>query len=359
MLVDQGITANGMDLFDIDLIDIETGKMVKLSENNRRSSQLNMSPDGKWLTYQIEDHGTQIKLLSTEPGSAPFSLGECTWNDSRDCEMPEWSHDGQKLLWSDGRGVWYYESGGTEPVNLFKNTLEAADAQGVLGEFQVTYEGLTWSPVGRYALTTVHAEPDGSYWTGLLDNRMGRMIQVPDTFGSDSPLGRTAWLEDGRLLVASADTDEGTSAQIKVWRVLPAHEDLLVLDATYDLRSLTGDNMIKTQPAGMIAAIDTITPISSRLVCLVLRTVENIHPASLYCLDLKYHLLRRIVDVPHDVEELEISPDLSGMIITGRHGSTLYASMDGRIYLDISPLLGDSPGKITWLNRPSTGKQSQ
>ena len=193
----------------------------------------------------------------------------------------------------------------------------------------------------------------------MLDNRTGRMVEVPDTYGSENPSGRVAWLEDGRVLVATKDIDESRPAHLKIWRVMPAHDNLLVLDEVIYLRSFSDGDNIASMPARSIFAIDAVTSINSRLVCLVMRTAENTIPPSLYCLDLKYRLLHRIVEVPHDIEDLEYSQDNSGIIITGSHGSTLYSSMDGSIYLDLNPLLGDSPSKIAWLVRPSAGKPQQ
>lgn len=359
MLVARGITANGVDLFDIAMLDFETGELVKLSENNRRSSHINLSPDGKWLVYQVEEDGIHIRLLRAVAGSEPLTLGECVRSDSRGCETAEWSPDSQKLLWSDERGIWYYEIGDVKPANLFREALEVMDASGEVRKLQVEYEGAVWSPRGRYALTTIRTEQIELFWTGLLDNRTGRMVEVPETYGSENPSGRVAWLEDGRVLVVTKDIEESRPAQIKIWRVLPAHDDLLVLDEVLYLRSLSDGDNIVSMPARSIFAIDAVTPINSRLVCLVMRTAGYTIPPSLYCLDLKYRLLHRIVEVPHDIENLEFSPDNSGIIITGSHGSTLYSSTDGIIYLDLNPLLGDNPGKIAWIVRPSAGKRPQ
>lgn len=359
LLVARGITANGVNLFDIAKLDLETGELVKLSENNRRITHLNLSPNGKWLAYQEDEGDTYIRLLQAVPGSEPLTLGKCVWSDSRGCQTAEWAPDSQKLLWSDERGIWYYEIGDVQPVNLFGEALEVMDASGQVQELQGEYERAVWSPKGRYALSTIRTKQIEMFWTGMLDNRTGRMVEVPDTYGSENPSGRVAWLEDGRVLVATKDIDESRTAQIKIWRVMPAHDNLLVLDEVIHLGSLPDGDNIASMPARNIFAIDAVTPINSRLVCLVMRTAENTIPPSLYCLDLKYRLLHRIVEVPHDVEDLEYSPYNSGIIITGSHGSILYSSMDGNIYLDLNPLLGDSPRKIAWLIRPSAGKQQQ
>jgi hypothetical protein len=92
---------------------------------------------------------------------------------------------------------------------------------------------------------------------------------------------------------------------------------------------------------------------------MVIRFDDADQPPTLYCLDLKYKLLQKIGEVPHDLVELAFSPDSSSVIMIGSHGSTLYASKGQEVYLDINPLLGDHPTRITWLNRKVTGKPDQ
>jgi hypothetical protein len=166
-------------------------------------------------------------------------------------------------------------------------------------------------------------------------------------------------LRDGRLLTAFGEVESSIPAHLRIWKVLPAHENLLVLDDIVPLSSVSGADELSRLPVNGILSVGKVISVDSRLVCMVIRFGDVDQPPTLYCLDLKYKLLQKIGEVPHDLVELAFSPDSSSVIMIGSHGSTLYASKGQEVYLDINPLLGDHPTRITWLNRKVTGKPDQ
>jgi TolB protein len=155
------------------------------------------SPDGRYLVFQSERHGSAELYIIGVDGTGERRL---TWNNADDTH-PDWSPDGRLIVFDSNRdGVW----------NAYVIRPDGT------GERRLTHRGRgtgtmfgrhpAWSPDGRRI--AFDSDRDGDEEIYVMDAD-GRNIQRPTrSAGRD---GHAAWTADGRELLFTSHREGGIS----------------------------------------------------------------------------------------------------------------------------------------------------
>src|SRR5690606_5459963 len=123
------------------------------------------------------------------PVASTVEAGLCLPETAQDCASLIWSADSRELLWNDSRGIWVTQPPRGLARQVLENQISVTDPRGGKTDVQVSFNQLSWSPGGRFALAQVALIGSDVHWQAVLDTRMGRLIQVPDTYtlGEEQP----------------------------------------------------------------------------------------------------------------------------------------------------------------------------
>ena len=211
--------------YKIDLLDPATGSQTPVVDalDNAWSLDLEMSPDGKWLAYILQDklgtqpatatpsalmiaynsppHGGMVQAgkiwaVRTDQPASAIEVGYCAMKMFSDnilipCRNLLWSSDSKSLAWSDGVGLWVVRPG--KPARL---VVENEISPGNMGNF---YWQQAWSPSGNYLLAeSKHYEGSDRV---VVDVLSGNIAKVENSHLYSMPAARMTWLMDDRLFV--------------------------------------------------------------------------------------------------------------------------------------------------------------
>ena len=214
----------------------------------------------------------------------------------------------------------------------------------------MTYKQLRWSPAGRYALAVVSPIGSEVRWHGIVDTLTNRLAQIPDTYEFKEQSTSAAWMPNGELIVAHrSDAQTDKPPFLELWSVLPTRDELLNLEATFNLPT----NSITTDPLYAEAKINYypkwLTAINERQIALALTPQDDQFAPTLFIFDLKYDLLEKLNEIIYDADRVLVSPDLVGAVITGWHEEILFAPADSGSLVDMRSLFGIKIDNPTWL----------
>jgi len=142
--------------WDIDLLDLESGKRSPFLNTRFNETHPRISPDGKWVTYASDENGHPEVFVT----SFPIASGkwQVSLNGGR---LPRWAPDGKGIFFGSGEGQFVavpisFSPGVQigEPKNLFAvrvpgqgfpqdRILPARDGQRFLANFQMSLESPT------------------------------------------------------------------------------------------------------------------------------------------------------------------------------------------------------------------------
>lgn len=351
------ITGNGMERFNLTLLDVATRQVSLLHEATPRLANLSLSSDGRWLAYYSPHQGGKIMIRSTEVNAQPIEAGDCQPISQLTCSPNvTWSADGAYLIWSDVRGVWLYWRTMQETNLVFGPRVEVNDPKGNKSQVQVQYDRLEWSPLGRYVLADVRTLPAGLRWQALLDTRQGKMVPLPGSAASSGKAVSAAWMPDGCLfLVYGGEALQNRPPSAERWSVSATIQGMTAPRQVYRLP-------VEDLP-DLSSAVKSTASTSSELVVLprwatslgsswmsfgITITGTNLAPV-LYSIDLSNGDLNRLRSLPYDTQDVFWSPDYRGALVLGWHNETLYAPSDSRPLVDLLPLLDAGACCYTWL----------
>jgi hypothetical protein len=355
LLRPRSMAANGIELFDLDLLDFTSKQTRHLIEGTARLLDLALSPDGAWLAYRQSPEGKPaIRLLHLSDPTSPANLGKCEATGSDSCTPIAWSPDSRNLLWSDPSGLWIAAAGKMPASVLHTSRVDVPDPQGKTSQIEARFSSPEWSPVGRFVLVQVVPNQSDASWHAVIDSLTGKLAQVLDSYKLAPDQISVSWLPDGRLAVArSSDPAQQTPATIQVWDVLATNPDLLVSTGIYKL------------PSGNLPSEATPLTISdSSNTRLRLDWIQQAHPGHLlfgtvqpespsetrlYDLNLLIKSFTQLTQLKSEVQEVLWAPDGSGMLIINANGQALFVSSDGKETTDLELSLDPPPTGFVWL----------
>jgi hypothetical protein len=347
ILRSRGMVGNGQELFDLLYYDAYTKNVTALQSETMRLNGLHLSPDGTRVAYLDNGRDPRNVYIQSLASSSPATwVGECHIDQEWQCTDAVWSADSSQVAWSDREGVWVYGISDTRAAIMITNTLNLADLDGNPAEVQVGYGDLEWSPAGRYLSAWVHPHLGEPRWRGVLDVRTGRVVEIPGTYQDTSAPENAIWMKDNRLLVVKAASPLNPFPEIDIWRLLPANEQLLVLektlsiklDAVTDVPELPEDQYVPSLPA----------QIGNNRFSLVIRAADERIPPILVLVDIRFGQLKFLAEAPADIRDMTWSPDGTASLVTTQQAGVLLVYASGGIH-NLLPLLGDDANHVTWL----------
>lgn len=345
-----GMAANGVELFNLAVLDFDTKQITTLVDNVPRLHAVSISPDGKWLAYFSNDETNSILVRATNNPDEIIELGSCTPDEEAACKEISWSPNSREVVWSDAQGIWYYPFSYRTLNLLVENTVNVTDPNGVESEIRVGFHSLTWSPDGRFVLTKVMPSSTGVRWSGILDTRQGRFIEIEDSTEFSESCSCATWTNDGGLLVGhSGELENHTAPIIKSWKIVPTSNELLVHEETIELdykelpeippeAKVSGNYFLKWLKENKDGSVEFGLTIPD----------TNFLPL-LYSYDPYERILYQVAKLPAITKEIKWSPDGSGALLLGKNSEVFFIFSDGSGFLDLNDQLGAETHSFFWL----------
>lgn len=339
------------DRYELVRLDPQTGSSTVLVSDTERIYRLSLSFRGDYLAYTTQESGGRIEILRAIPGSPAVETAACQGDLELDClSGPVWAADRTALAWSDDQGVWLISPREQDPQLAVSSLLEVTDPRGGTSEVTVRYQGLSWSPNGRYLLAAVSPVNSNVRWLGVLDTRTGRQAEIPGTFETEQERATAAWMSNGQLAVglpgsAAAEDLPG----IQIWNVLPTRDDLLL---SQNLVRIPLEKLpwMEGIPVGSLEyEINWLSPLRSRFLSFAVRITGRQTSTALFRLDVQYGDLQEIYDFEAGVDQIVWSPTSQEGVLTGPDGLLLYLPGDGSPPFDLLPEFGPEAHTFTWI----------
>jgi dipeptidyl aminopeptidase/acylaminoacyl peptidase len=351
LLRSRRLATEDTSLFNLDVMDLQTNKTRTIMQDTPHIYLLNLSPDGQWIAYTSQEQGGSIYLLETDNNAPPVKLGTCTQPDhTLNCDNgPIWSPDSRSLAWSDGQGVWMYTLDSHQAALAIPGKLDVSDPKGEISHIQVAFSQMAWSPQGRYLKAKISPSESDVYWQAIMDTRIGRVAEVPQTYTQEHNSSVLTWLPDGRLCqILSSDRQQNQGPAANLWSVLPTRDDLLL-----ELKSF------KLQSGDFPSAVNNLTElndipawleaIDDQLVSFILFLPDQSQSGILFTMDLKYGAVQKIIELPYDIQMVLWAPDHTGTLVISRRGEILFVPRDGGAPKNLAPSLGGDAQEFHWL----------
>ena len=344
LLRPHNVAANGVERFDLELLDLETMTIQTLLPELAPLTFLRISPDGAQVAYLGGAQSQGVSVLQVASPDQSLALGDC-----QECVALSWSPDNKALLWIDQRGAWLASPGKPPAALVHSGQVEVNDPKGAALKLLVQFAAPRWSPAGRFVLLQVANMNSDVHWQALLDTRQGRMIEVPDSFEMGETTLSLIWLADGKLALGKAgDFQANPDPFIRLWRVVPTSTELLQHEKTYTLTS-------PFLAAGLETALGVAKPrlvwlaaLDDDTLALGLRPAQSSAMPLLFTVDLKGGLSLPLSEIPANLNQASWAPDGSGVLVWDASGKVFFLSITGDL-LDITASLGASPASFTWL----------
>ncbi|HWQ84142.1 MAG TPA: hypothetical protein VN363_06215, partial [Anaerolineales bacterium] len=232
----QGISANGVEMFDLERMNLETREIQILVDDIHEVGALSLSADLKWLAYSIPGDDYTIHLVTNTNEPARQTIASCQPSHPTHCTNLTWSAESDALAWSDREGLWLYTFGGNGSRLILPAEASIPDPRGNTTRVAVRYQSLSWSPFGRYILCEVVVPSSDVRWWGVADTTLENLALLPDSFTTQPPRISAIWAQDGRLFVTRpSHFVENQRAEIELWNVFPTRSDLFLLDQQFTL----------------------------------------------------------------------------------------------------------------------------
>jgi hypothetical protein len=350
LLKTTNITANGVELFILAILDFDTKRITNLIENTPRLFAVSISADGKWIAYTTDVSNGTIFVINTDDAEQKLEAGNCSREDDGSCNKIAWSPDGGNLLWTDDRGIWNFNVELGSSQLLHTNVVRVTDPKGGEGEVSVQFGSLAWSPKGRYVLLEVIPSDSGVRWQGILDTKNGRFAQIPNSSDYSTMDACACWSNDGSLMVGhSGDSVEDRSPNINIWEIVPTHNNLLILDKNYELDSQFFPSLSNLDEFEQHYYPNWLSQINENKTYFALTLIDTNSNPLLFELDLRDGKLSEIIVIPYNPIEVLWSPDAVGALIIGKNSEIIFAPFDGSLMRDLHMHLGEDAHNFIWL----------
>lgn len=355
LLRPQKITANGVELFNLDAFVLAEQRSFTLLENASLPGQILVSPDGAQVAYtQKQAGGASVFLLSVEPGSQPRKLGVCFSQPAADCASLAWSPEGNELLWSDTRGLWQAETILADPAVeaqlVHPNKVQIKDPKGQNLEIEARFTDLQFGPSERFVLLKVAPLDSQVGWQAVFDRRSGQMAQAQETFAADPATAWATWQSDGNLAVAHAsEPDRHIQPFIHLWFVMPTSSELLVSGEQYNLYSDEfpfSAAQSKAIPAHCLLWLAETQP---NHLAFAVQLDQSDDPPVLFDLNLQSGTLTKLLELPVDTTQVLWAPDGVSALVQGGRNQISWLSLKSGELTGLQSTLGPEAHQFVWL----------
>jgi hypothetical protein len=349
LLRSREIAANGSELFDLDILDLESKRTINLYEKISRIEGLQFTLQGDRLVYIDRNLDEQIYVTQTSPDSEPRLIATCIQEGDISCQNAWWSPDGRALVWSDAEGIWLSDDRSANLRQLQTNRITVRDPKGQAIEIKVSYDLISWSPDSRFLLVKIVPSANGVQWYSILDTRKAQLVDIPNTAEFSTPISKITWSYDGNLLLGhSSNPEEKQAPFIQVWKIVPTSNDLLVAGQRL--------NLAQNASAGLQTGFSQqeICPIwfqqlDATTFRLGLIDPKSHNQTSLTQLDIEKNILESRLTIPVGTDKILWAPDASGALLLGKDGQILYASFLNQEWFDFGVTLGSEAHNFQWL----------
>lgn len=368
LLRPQQVTGGGKELFKLDLLDLESHQTTTLLAGTARLYRLQISPNGDWVAYTSQDRGGTVSVLPVSPAASPtqgtsnssgnaqltvssgVEAGLCLPETDLDCTSLIWSTNSRELLWTDSRGIWVAQPPRSAAQQVLGNQISVTDPRGGKTDVSVSFDQLSWSPGGRYALAHIAISNSDVHWQAVVDTRMSRLIQLPDTYtlGEEQP-SSVVWLPDGRLAVIHPGEPPNETVLVKIWQVIPTGANPVSLQKTFTIGAANLPGSLPPEVLNTPFAPDWLTALDSNTLAVAIVWPDGRAAPQLLTLDLKTGSLDRLNQAPALTQRLLWSPDGSGAILLDEQSRAFYASGDDTPLRSLHTRLGEDARRFTWM----------
>lgn len=351
VLKSTNMSHDGKELFDLAVLDLNTKQLHYLLEKTPDISNIAISPDGKWVAYSEPASLGSISAIPLSDPDVSHTLGKCSpENEKSSCNQLSWSPESMDLLWSDYEGVWMAEFAGLSTSLVYSNTIQVSDPEGGMEEIKVTFDDFNWSPSGRFVLMDIVPSDYGVSWLGILDTGSKRMVQIPETYDYLDLDACASWTDNGDLLVGhSGGAVEPPLPYIDLWKVVPTHNELLVLEKKINFDDDIFSNIPNQEDLEIHYFPNWVTQISEDNIAFGLCRVDSDTTPILFQMDIQKDNMQEIIVVPYNSMDILWAPDRSGALIIGKNNDLIYAPFDGSLMRDLRQILGQDAAQFTWL----------
>lgn len=350
LLRSKGISANGVELFDLALLDVDDAEVIILIEEIPRIYQVSISPDGRWIAYSLNETSGQIYAQRTSGVGEPVEIGHYEVEEEWEYGPISWSPDSRSIVWSDASGLWVSNPDDPKPQQIMSDILEIKDFQGENSNIRVMYTILNWSPVGRYILATVKPYQSTVKWQGIIDTRRGHISEVPGSYEFQNPAVKAKWDLNGDLFIANINNvEDNQPPSLQIFRVVPTRDDMIVPLEEFSFRledfaEATGKVVFQNY-----MYLDLPTQVSKWEQSFILKKTAIGSPPTLFKFDKKSSTLTAISEIPFDTYSIDWSPDGESAILLGQHGSVLVVIAETRQVIDIGAAWELDSCCVNWL----------
>jgi WD40 repeat protein len=348
LLRSKGITANGVELFNLDLYDVTSEEAWTIVGNSTRISHMTLSPDGEWIAYKKEEDPYRIILLPTSEraGAGEVSI---SGDNSRILDGFEWSPDGRYLAWIDSSGIWLSDSRGFQPRLAVPNTIGMTYYGGEQSEILVKFDSLDWSPQGRYILTRVSPSQSEVSWMGIADTDRGLVSEIPGSFSPGDLIRNVEWTSEGDLLIVNGGSQVADSpTSLQIWRVVPTHDELIMPELNINLgNSLASPSAVSTLQEQNLAFPRKL---DYRHYSFITVPEDPSDESVIFIYDTITQELDKVCKLPAGTIDVIWTGDGQGAIVVGRHNSAIIATLDSGAD-DLYQIMGVDSCCFRWLGQ--------
>ena len=342
----KGITANGVEMYDLERMDLETRQIQILIDNIRKVGSLSLSPDLQWLAYTLPGDDQTIHIVANTPEPARQTIASCQPSHSTHCANLSWSAESRALAWSDRKGLWVYTLGHTAPLLILPDQASITDPRGNTTLVSVRYQSLSWSPFGRYILCEVVVPSSDVRWWGIADTSLQRLALLPNSYTTQPPRISAIWTQDGELFVTRpSHYVEKQPAMIEFWNVLPTRSDLLLLEREYTLPPM---EIYTPQLTVSLPDFSLEQPYQANDYLFYLAAYTTGEPllSALMQFDARYGLLEKTNDLIINEQTLQWAPDGKSILIGDLVPN--WISLGSSTLFDLQAVFGAQSCCFTW-----------
>lgn len=351
ILQSRKITANGSQLFDINIYEPKSGAINSLVNAIPEPLLLSIAPDGRHVTYWDRHSGGVVKILQVNNPTQPIQPGNCASSMEANCQQLLWSPDGRELLWSDSRGIWVSKNSQAARLAV-SGAVQFTDPHGNQSEVNVIYRPIDWSPEGRFILAEAIPSATGVHWLAVLDIRTGQAFELPYTFsnlGQEIPSWAATWLNDGKLALIYNDLETPEKyPRIRLYKVMPTNQEFIVLDREMQIFE-TEFMLSATDHPGNIYSPAWLDQTGPEVVSFALIPSEPVTPPVLVSLNYKKDTIGVLHTLPDDTTDVVWSQNNTDAIVLGEHSRVFWAPTEPGPLLDLHSLFGADFREFLWI----------
>jgi hypothetical protein len=349
LLRQMKIAANGVALYNLDLLDMESKQVSSLLKGYPRLNELTISPNGVWVSYLSgQDQNQPIYVLNTLKEDQPQQIGICNPSASVPCKIIGWSPDNFSLVWEDQQGLWMSKMAKNQPALLSGHQLEVIDPKGHKSTVNVSFNSLSWLPGSRYLMAQATTEA-GVCWYAILDTYQLTWTEAPGTFASECPAqASVGWTEDGIIRVVDlAQQSNSPMVTVASWKIVPTRPGLFELVNKIELTHLP---LIAGQATSENSKWITLWPgeVGQDTIGFSLGKAIPETGIAFYLVDLDQEQLSLISEYPDQASGALWAPDESGVLVINSPAQAQFIPIHRKGLVDLSVLACTDCRKFTW-----------